>query len=209
MDFSFYMEMNSKYSQNREVEIVIGLLNAEKRIGHFLDVGAYDGKTFSNTLRLVELGWSGVCVEPSPTVFPSLLKLHANNERVTLVNAAVAPHNGFLEFWDSGGDAISTTDPAHLEKWKTGYNAKYSKLMVYTITFQDLLTQFGTLFEFINLDVEGVSADMLMLLPLQSLTDCRVLCVEHDGKLHEIQAYAGRFGFQYVHHNGENIILCR
>lgn len=204
-----FFVLKDMYSQNREEEIIVGLLNAEKKVGHFLDVGAYDGKTFSNTLRLVELGWSGVCIEPSPTVFPALLKLHADNERVALVNAAVAPQNGFLEFWDSGGDAISTTDAAHREKWKAGYHAKFSKLMVYTITFNDLFTQFGTLFDFINLDVEGVSADMFMLLPLQSLEHCRVICIEHDGKLQEIQAHASRFGFQYVWHSGENIILCR
>lgn len=197
------------YSQNREEEIIVDLLSAEKKVGHFLDIGAYDGKTFSNTLRLAELGWSGVCVEPSPTVFPALLKLHAGNERIELVQAAVAPTNAFLPFWDSGGDAISTTDSAHREKWKSGYNAKYSKLFVYTITYTDLFTQFGTVFDFINLDVEGVSADMLLRLPLQGLQHCKVLCVEHDGKLAEIQEYAGRFGFQYVWHSGENIILCR
>ena len=197
------------YSQNREEEIIVGLLNAESKVGHFLDVGAYDGKTFSNTLRLVELGWSGVCVEPSPTVFPGLLKLHAGNDKIALVNSAVTAKNGFVEFWDSGGDAISTTDAAHREKWKTGYGTNYAKLFVYGVTFSDLFAQFGTVFDFINLDVEGVSADMFMRLPLQTLETCRVLCVEHDGKLNEIQTYATRFGFQYVWHSGENVILCR
>ena len=205
----FFVLRPMSYSQGREEEIILGLLNAEKRIGHFLDVGAYDGKTFSNTLRLVELGWSGVCIEPSPTVFPALLKLHAENERIALVNAAVGPKNSFVEFWDSGGDAISTTDAAHREKWKAGWNAKYAKMLVYTVTFNDLFTQFGKVFDFINLDVEGVSADMFMLLPLQSIEQCRVLCVEHDGKLAEIQTHAARFGYQYVWHSGENLILCR
>jgi len=197
------------YSQNREEEIIVDLLSAEKRVGHFLDVGAYDGITFSNTLRLAELNWSGVCVEPSPTVFPQLLKRHATNERIALVQAAVGPANAFVEFWDSGGDALSTTDAAHREKWIKGYSAKFAKMLVYTITFDDLFTQFGKVFDFINLDVEGVSASMFMLLPLQTLEACRVLCVEHDGKMPEIQAHAKRFGFEYVYHNGENIILSR
>jgi FkbM family methyltransferase len=197
------------YSQNYEEEIIVGLLNAEKKVGHFLDIGAYDGFTFSNTLRLAELNWSGICVEPSPTVFPQLLKRHAANERITLVQAAIGSDNAFVEFWDSGGDALSTTDAAHRDKWRTGYNAKFTKMMVYTVTFANLFTQFGTLFDFINLDVEGVSASLFMRLPLQALEQCRVLCVEHDGKLSELQAYAARFGFQYVHHNGENLILAR
>src|SRR5271157_1849364 len=126
------------YSQNREEEFIVDLLDAGKRTGHFLDIGAYDGKTFSNTLRLVELGWSGVCVEPSPTVFPALLKLHAGNERITLVNAAVTAANGFIDFWDAGGDAISTTDQAHRAKWAKDWRADDKKMIVYGVTFADL-----------------------------------------------------------------------
>lgn len=197
------------YSQNREEEILVGLLGAETKIGHFLDVGAYDGKAFSNTLRLAELGWSGVCVEPSPSVFPALMKLHAANPKIICVNAAVTEKNGFFDFWDSGGDAISTTDLAHRDKWAAGWKANFAKMVIYGITFTDLFAKFGTVFDFINLDVEGVSAAMFMRLPLQQLEQCKVLCVEHDGMLSEIQSYAGRFGYQYVWHNGENIILCR
>jgi hypothetical protein len=33
--------------------------------GTFFEVGAYDGKLFSNTLAFEEKGWTGVCVEPN------------------------------------------------------------------------------------------------------------------------------------------------
>ena len=197
------------YSQNREEEVILQLFNGAEAAGHFLDIGAYDGKTFSNTLRLAELGWSGVCVEPSPTVFPALLKLYTGNDKIVLVNSAVASSNGFISFWDSGGDAISTTQHAHKTKWERGYNAHYAPMMVYGITFNDLFRQFGLNFDFINLDVEGVSADLFLLLPLQSLEKTRCLCVEHDGKMAEIQQRAAQFGFDYVHHNAENVILFR
>lgn len=196
------------YSQNREEEIIVQLFG-DKSVGHFLDVGAYDGKTFSNTLRLAELGWSGVCVEPSPTVFPGLLKVHADNPKVELVNAAVCATTGFTEFFDSGGDAVSTTQTAHKAKWEKGYGSMFKKMIIYGITFGDLFRQFGFNFDFINLDVEGVSADMFMLLPLQQLERTRCLCIEHDGKMTEIQERASQFGFGYVHHNAENIILHR
>jgi FkbM family methyltransferase len=43
------------------------------RNGVFLDVGAHDGKTFSNTLFFEkELNWTGICVEPLPTVYERL-----------------------------------------------------------------------------------------------------------------------------------------
>ncbi len=195
------------YSQNREEEIIVGLFG-QNEIGHFLDVGAYDGKTFSNTLRLSELGWSGVCVEPSPTVFPALLKLHRDNPKIVLVNAAVCPANGFIDFYDSGGDAVSTTLTAHKTKWESN-KVQFAKMMIYGISFSELFRKFGASFDFINLDVEGMSAAMFDLLPLSILERTRCLCVEHDGKMEEIKEKASAFGFSYVWHSGENVILFR
>lgn len=197
------------YSQNREEEIIVQLLNAERSVGHFLDIGAYDGKTFSNTLRLAELGWTGVCFEPSPTVFPALLKLHKDNPKIVLVNSAVCENPGFIEFYDSGGDALSTTDTQHKAKWEAGYSVSYAKFSLYAISYAELFRQFGTQFDFINLDVEGVSAKMFLKLPLQGLVKTRLICVEHDGYMEEIKAHGAKFGFSYVWHSGENIILYR
>lgn len=200
---------DAHYSQGREEEILLDVLKATKAAGHFLDIGAYDGRVFSNTLRLAELGWSGVCVEPSPTVFPALLKLHGSNPGITLIQAAVCAAPGFIDFYDSGGDALSTTHVPHKEKWEAGYSVAYARMLVYAIDYAALFKQVGYAFDFINLDVEGLSADMLFRLPLNSLERLRCLCVEHDGKLDDIVTHTARFGFGYVFHNGENVILTR
>lgn len=196
------------YSQNNEEAVLLELLAPEKHGGFFLDVGAYDGKTFSNTLRLVELGWSGVCVEPSPSVFPGLLKTHAGNSRITCVNAAVAPSEGWLEFYDTDGDALSTSSEDHRARWAAA-KVPFQKMLVYAVSWNLLLTQFGCAFDFINVDVEGNSFDLFSALPLQKLPHLRALCVEHDWRVSEIYTHASRFGFRYVMHNTENVILAR
>ena len=39
------------------------------RHGTFVDLGCYDGVTYSNTWYFErKLGWSGVCVEPEPAL---------------------------------------------------------------------------------------------------------------------------------------------
>lgn len=44
-----------------------------KRDGVFVDIGAYDGVTFSNTLMLErDRGWTGICIEPLPDIFAAL-----------------------------------------------------------------------------------------------------------------------------------------
>lgn len=200
---------SSKYSQGNEEAVILEALGAERKAGHFLDIGAFDGKTFSNTLRLAELGWSGVCLEPSPTVFPALLKLHAANDRITLINAAVCANPGFVTFYDSGGDALSTTHEPHREKWQAGYAVNYAKMVVWAISYTELFRQVGYEFDFVNLDVEGLSAAMLLRLPLNLLTRCRCLCVEHDGRMEEIVAHCARYNYGYLWHSGENVILVR
>jgi FkbM family methyltransferase len=44
-----------------------------KRNGVFVEIGAYDGVTISNTLMLEkERGWTGICIEPLPDAFAAL-----------------------------------------------------------------------------------------------------------------------------------------
>jgi len=55
------------YSQNLEQNYILEYF--KDRRGTFIDIGANDGLTLSNTRALVELGWRGVFVEPSPMAF--------------------------------------------------------------------------------------------------------------------------------------------
>ena len=39
-----------------------------KLTGTFVDIGAHDGNTYSNSKFFENLGWSGLCVEPIPNI---------------------------------------------------------------------------------------------------------------------------------------------
>lgn len=198
------------YSQNNEEEIILAeFARMGVATGRFLDIGAWDGKGFSNTFRLAELGWSGVCVEPSPTVFPGLLKNHAGNAKIVLVNAAVSAGPAKLvEWFDSGGDAISTTSPAHKQKWEQGWKVKYSAFWIHTLPMSALFDQFGFDFDFINIDVESTNFEMFRALPWPAIKrHAKVICVEHDGHFHDMNLLAGQHGYRVTAMNGENLIL--
>jgi len=199
------------YSQNNEEEIIVAEFERMGvTAGRFLEIGAWDGKGFSNTFRLAELGWRGVCVEPSPTVFPSLIKNHAGNDKIILVNAAVTPSvPKLVEWYDSGGDAISTTNLAHKDKWEKGWKVKYSTFWVYGMPMSALFDQFGFDFDFINIDVESTNAEMFRALPWAALKQTKVICVEHDGCQHQMSQLAAANGFHALHMNGENLIFTR
>jgi FkbM family methyltransferase len=66
-----------------------------KRGGVFVEIGAYDGETLSNTLFFERyMGWSGLCIEPLPSAFA---KLKATR-RAICEHVCVSDFEGEAEF---------------------------------------------------------------------------------------------------------------
>ena len=64
--------------------------------GVFVDLGCYDGVTYSNTWYFERvLNWTGVCVEPNPEVYP---RIRDQAGRSSGVQLAVADRKGTLPF---------------------------------------------------------------------------------------------------------------
>lgn len=72
-----------------------------ERNGFFVDIGAYDGVTGSNTLLLEQNGWRGICVEPNISPFQSL-KLNRNCDKY---NVAISNVDGEVYFISVDGYA--------------------------------------------------------------------------------------------------------
>ena len=53
-----------------------------KERGYFVEVGAYDGKTFSNTYELSILGWHGLYIEPVPHLMNQCKINHGFNSHI-------------------------------------------------------------------------------------------------------------------------------
>lgn len=85
------------YSQVGQDRYLLENFFRGKRNGVFVDVGAYDGVKFSNTLFFEErLGWKGLCVEPLPSAFQ---KLRACRSSIC-ENVALSDFEGESEFLD-------------------------------------------------------------------------------------------------------------
>jgi FkbM family methyltransferase len=198
------------YSQSNEEAVILSAAEEAKCVrGRFLDIGAYDGKTFSNTLRLSELGWSGVCVEPSPTAFAGLIKTHRENPQIVLVNAAITPDGGWLDFYDSNGDALSTSDLQHVDKWVKAHNVPFTRFLLRSVSVEELLARFGRAYEFINIDVEGGNLALFHSFRWELFSQTRIICVEHDNRVQEMLARVAPLGFVIAAINSENLILKR
>jgi len=193
------------YSQNNEELFIVNYF--KNYIGRFLDIGAYDGKTFSNTYKLVELGWSGICIEPSPIIFKKLVDLHKTNTNIINIQVAISKNKGNSIFYESNGDAVSTLDINHKNKWENGSSSKFTKMIVETTTMLDIFTIYGYNFDFINLDVESLNMDIFYQFDFNLLKNLKLICIEHDNKISEIINTLSSYGFTEITRNGENIIL--
>lgn len=191
------------YTQNHEEHYILNYF-ADQKQGRFLDLGSFDGMTFSNTFALYELGWHGVFVEASPKIFTALQR-NCNKGRETLVNACLTckPVSGMITFYDND-QATATTDISHVEKWKA--QTPFSPIMVMPVHINSIIATFGSIYDMVSLDIEGQSAEMFMqLFPM--LPDVRLWVVEHDNRQEEIRALAK--GFNVLYENGENLVLAK
>lgn len=194
------------YSQNNEEEVIVEFFKGRNCKQRFLDIGAFDGKSLSNTHRLAEMGWEGACVEPSAPSFHKLFTLYKDNPRIVLVNAAIALASGLINFYESNGDAIGSFDQAHVDKWaKSG--ARFREILIKTITLDELFGAVGYAFSFLNLDVEALNLELFERLPLDKMPDLKLICIEHDGHCDRIKARLQ--GWRELTRNPENIIMAR
>jgi FkbM family methyltransferase len=186
--------------------------------GRFLDIGAYDGETFSNTRLFVPWGWGGVLVEPSPRPLARLLELYrATPEQHHVVAAVVSAHGGrdLVKFFDSGGDALSSTEKEHVAKWRPAVEKAgncFTPYWTLQIPIWELVTIFPGPYHLVSIDTEGTSAAIWDRFPDDALSETRVAIVEHDGEDEKILWIAARGrdrGFQTVEVNSTNSILWR
>jgi hypothetical protein len=65
-----------------------------KTDGCFVEIGAYDGESFSNTSCLADIGWTGHYLEPIPKYAAACRQRHAGNKNVHVHTVCVGATDG-------------------------------------------------------------------------------------------------------------------
>jgi FkbM family methyltransferase len=145
-----------------------------KRGGVFVDIGAYDGVTISNTLMLeTERDWTGICIEPLPDIFAELRK----NRRCVCVQACIGNREEReVEFLAVESDAywtrmlsgvLSEYDPRHLARVDdelSAYGGSKGVIRVPMRHLHGLLQEHGIgNVDYLSIDTEG--SELLILRP--------------------------------------------
>jgi FkbM family methyltransferase len=155
-----------------------------KRGGVFVDVGAYDGERYSNSLFYERtMGWSGLCIEPLPSAFEKLKACR----RAICENVCVADYEGeadFVEADDVGpfekmlSGLPSHFDPRHLERLDHARGKLTRKVKVEKLS--TLLQKHGiSRIDYMSIDTEGAELPILRELDFERFP-VSVLTVEDN-----------------------------
>lgn len=214
--------MRTWYGQNQEDRLVSEYFG--DYVGNLLSIGENAGYHLSNCRALIEDGWSGIMVEPSPKAFLSLFTLYYENPKVWCFNAAISDYTGKATFYESGehlgiGDIalLSTLDKNELNRWK-GTKNQFEETEVLVWDFEKLQKKVrhhscgkSDKYQFINIDAEGLDLKILHQMDLSQL-DCRCLCIEHNGKAEiyqRIEWHAMDFGLKLLAKTPENVLYAK
>lgn len=206
------------YSQNNEEQIILEHFGLVGKNFVVLDIGANDGITFSNSKKLIELGWKAHLVEPSPKAFSKLSELHKFNDNVHLYNVGLL-HTDSTAYLFESESLINENDVAlvssysvkETEKWKKS-NVKYGKVPTKILSFQSFIEiSQETKFDLITIDIEGYEMVVLEQIDLNKYF-VKMLILEWNGNesvKKSMVDYCSAYGIGLFSENAENLIFKR
>ena len=185
-----------------------------KRGGVFVDVGAYDGETFSNSLFFERtMGWTGLCIEPLPSAFA---RLKATRKAIC-EQVCVADFEGEAEFTEAD-------DPGRNEKMLSGLTGQFDsrhlafmqRLSVARATRRVPVTKLSKLLEkhglfdidYCSIDTEGAEIPILSELDLERFR-VSVFTVEDNSQGDRIPTLMAAKGYDVVARLEQDIVFKR
>lgn len=157
-----------------------------KRNGIFLDVGAHDGITLSNSYFFEkQLDWTGICVEALPDVFEQLQV----NRHCTCVNGAAWYEDckktfrkviGYAEMLSGIVDTYDAQHVSRINVENQSHQGEYVDIEVQCYDLTKLLLNNNlTKIDFMSIDTEGSEPEILSKLDFDKI-NIQVLLVENN-----------------------------
>lgn len=194
------------YSQLGQDLLVLEILDG-MREGFFLDSGASDGITSSNTKLLEDVyGWNGICIEPNVDFFRALVR----NRRCYCLNCCLYDREGKIEFLENAytlGGILDEYHPDHLQYAKRSFqlmadgDGKLATVSKSARTIRSVLRECDapSVIDYWSLDTEGSELTILKSFPFDQYS-FRLLTVEHNWLpvRHDIEAFLVGQGYRRV-----------
>lgn len=174
------------YSQYGQDQFVFHNFFKEKRNGVFVDIGAHDGVSFSNTYFFERfMGWTGICIEPIPEIFTQL----QTNRNCICVHGCIYDRADSAQFLRVRGypemlsGILLNYNPQHLrrieqEVKRFGGSMDIIQVKCYSLT-QLLLDHHLDHIDYLSIDTEGGEMAILQSIDFSKI-DIEVIDVENN-----------------------------
>ncbi|CAE7481093.1 unnamed protein product [Symbiodinium sp. CCMP2592] len=144
-------------SESSQDQFLVEHLLRNRKGGFFVELGAADGKHFSNTYALEHgMNWSGILVEP----LESQAKLCAENRPASVcVHACAAGQEGVREFIDDEEKPLQSG----LSSYTATARSSAVRKQMHCVALPDILKKHGapSFIDWLSLDVEGAEMEVL------------------------------------------------
>lgn len=171
---SQFLRLEKKSKSQLGQDLLAALVSNFKSGGYFVEFGATDGITLSNTYLLEkELGWEGILAEPARMWHT---RLRASRSTAICEKAVWAQTGQTLQFHEDA--ELSTIEGFESLKHEKRSGTTYS---VDTISLTDLLTEYSAplFIDFLSVDTEGSEYAVLSNFDWSS-RKFGLICVEHN-----------------------------
>lgn len=173
------------YSQIRQDEFLNKVVFDHKKNGFFIDIGAHNGRTFSNSLFFeMYKNWKGICIEPNPNVFTEL-----NSFRKSInLNVCIGESDKTVKFTQIEGYAEMLSgisekyDKRHIERIERNLKSKGGKITEIDVKMMrlDSIEELkNKQVDFVSIDTEGNEFDILSSIDFDKL-DIKAIVVENN-----------------------------
>jgi FkbM family methyltransferase len=190
----------SYYSQFEQDKFVYENFFQGKIDGYFVDIGAHDGITFSNSKFFEDLGWTGVCIEPNPKVF----KILQAGRKCKCVMKAIADHTGTAQFFQivEGADMLSglvdefnQRGIENIHANLQGIENEFDYIDVELELFDNIVD--NTIIDFLSLDTEGNELKILQTIDFDKY-NIKVITIENNDYDDKFLKFLTSRGYQLV-----------
>lgn len=179
-----------------------------RRDGFFLEIGAGDGFTGSDTYVLeVDYGWSGLCIEANPALFETMKRIVQRN--CICVNECVDEHARNVRFaisGDTSGIIADDTDNCEARRLiKLRRLARRGEVRsLQATTVGDLLAIHGapSVIDYFSLDVEGAEERIVRSFPFSAYSVLAMTVERPTPTIHDILTRAGLIMVRHHIHDG-------
>lgn len=200
------------YSQCGQDKWLANKVFANKQNGVFVDIGAHDGRSFSNSYYFEKQGWTGLAVEPLPDIYKKL----SETRNCICVNACISEQEGVKIFRKIEGYAemlsglVDGYDERHLlriDRELKQHGGSFADIEVNCLNINSLLSNHGLHnIDYLSIDVEGSELAILNSINFSEF-NIAVIGVENNYRDYKIPQFLKKKGFQLHAILGDEIYI--